>query len=84
MALKKPTKPHELTAVELAELSATLPEIVQITPEEYRELGEARAQLWLGISLDEFIRRYRAGEYDLTEDHVTELSFHVPVIDGQW
>jgi hypothetical protein len=45
-----------------------LPPIKELTPEESRELFDRQAREWLGISGDEFIRRYEAGE--ITEDQL--------------
>jgi hypothetical protein len=43
-----------------------LPPIKELSPEEAWELFDHQAQEWLGISGEEFIRRYDAGE--ISED----------------
>lgn len=40
-----------------------LPPVRELTHEESRELFDQQAQSWLGISGEEFIRRYDAGEF---------------------
>lgn len=40
----------------------------EMTPEEERALREYEAQKYLGISADEFERRWQAGEYDGVDD----------------
>jgi hypothetical protein len=40
----------------------------ELTPEEERALQEHEAQKYLGISADEFVRRWHAGEYDGVDD----------------
>lgn len=50
------------------------PDIVYIRNSEWLELFERDAQKWLGISAAEFVRRYRAGEYDEYDPIVTLLS----------
>jgi hypothetical protein len=44
--------------------TTALPEIKVLTSEEGRELFDAAARRELGISGDEFLRRYDAGEYE--------------------
>ena len=44
------------------------PEIVWVSPEDGRRMFDEAAREWLGISGDEFLRRYDAGEYaDMVE-----------------
>lgn len=45
-----------------------LPPIKELTQEEARELFDRQARAWLGISGEEFIRRYDAGE--ITEEQL--------------
>ena len=40
-----------------------LPPIKELSPEEAWELFDRQAREWLGISGEEFIRRYEAGEF---------------------
>lgn len=40
----------------------------ELTPEEARALQEHEAQKYLGISADEFVRRWHAGYYDGVDD----------------
>lgn len=39
------------------------PEIVWVSPEDGRRMFDEAAREWLGISGQEFLRRYDAGEY---------------------
>lgn len=55
-----------------------------LTPEEGRRQFDAAARTWLGISGDEFLRRYDAGEYaDLVESEdnrrVIDLYLMIPL-----
>ena len=45
-----------------------IPGVKFITPEEARELFDRRARMELGISGEEFLRRWDAGEYDSIPD----------------
>ena len=45
-----------------------LPPIKELSPEEAWELFDRQAQAWLGISGEEFLRRYEAGE--ITEEQL--------------
>lgn len=45
-----------------------LPPVKELTPEEAWELFDRQAREWLGISGEEFIRRYNAGE--ITEEQL--------------
>jgi hypothetical protein len=54
-----------------------------VTPEEWYAMYDAAAREWMGISAEEFIARWNAGEYDAvydTESHpyITELVFMMP------
>ena len=40
-----------------------LPPIKELTPDEAWELFDRQAQAWLGISGEEFLRQYDAGEF---------------------
>ncbi len=42
--------------------------VISLSPEETRAFFDAKAQELLGISGDEFRRRWRAGYYDATAD----------------
>lgn len=50
------------------EVEYELPEVVVLTPEESRAFFDGKAQELLGISGDEFRRRWYAGYYDETAD----------------
>ncbi len=44
------------------------PEVVWVSPEDGRRMFDEAAREWLGISGEEFLRRYNAGEYaDMVE-----------------
>lgn len=45
-----------------------LPPIVDLMPEESRAWFEEKVQELLGISAEEFLTRFEAGEYDATMD----------------
>lgn len=50
------------------EVESTDSPVIEVTPEEGRRLFDEAAREWLGISGEEFLRRYDAGEYaDLVE-----------------
>ncbi len=56
------------------------PEIVWVSPEDGRRMFDEAAREWLGISGEEFIRRYDAGEYaDMveTEDNRRVIDLHL-------
>lgn len=50
------------------------PNIVYISNSEWLTIYEHDVQKWLGISAAEFVRRYRAGEYEAYDPVVTLLS----------
>jgi hypothetical protein len=57
---------------------------VYITPEEGRQMFEVLAQEQMGMSGEEFIRRWEAGEYDEIADkaghrHIMELALMIPL-----
>lgn len=59
------------------------PEVVWVCPEEGRRMFDEVAREWAGMSGDEFIRRYEAGEYaDMVESednrYVVELVLMIP------
>ena len=54
-------------------------DLVELTPEEERELLEQEAQRQLNMSADEFARQWRAGEYrDCDDPKVTSLGMLLP------
>lgn len=57
--------------------------IIEVTDEEGRRMFDEAAQEWLGISGEEFLRRYDAGEYaDLVESEdnrrIVDLYLMIP------
>ncbi len=46
--------------------------VVELTPELGRELFDRRAREWLGISGEEFLRRWDAGEYRNADEECHE------------
>jgi hypothetical protein len=54
------------------------PEPRQLSPEEGEALLEERSQRLLGMSADEFRRRYAAGELTFEDDNVLELAMLLP------
>jgi len=68
-------------------MAATIPDVdVPVrfaTPEEGRELFDEQARKLMGMSGEEFIRRWDAGEYDEIFDtpghrHILHLAFLIP------
>lgn len=53
-------------------------EVIELTREEGRALFGRRARELLGISGDEFLRRYDAGQLDECAEEVTELRMLIP------
>ena len=49
------------------------PDVVYISSDEWLVLFEREVQEALGIDAAEFVRRYRAGEYEERENPVTDL-----------
>jgi hypothetical protein len=63
--------------------SVAEPEVVYVSPEEGRRMFDEVARQWTGLSGEEFIRRWEAGEYaDMVESednrHVVELVLMIP------
>lgn len=61
-----------------------LPPVIWVTPEEGRRIFDEAARKWIGISGDEFIQRWEAGEYaeipdDLEHRRYLELSLMIPL-----
>jgi hypothetical protein len=54
------------------------PEPRELSPEEGEALLEERSQQLLGISADEFRRRYAAGELTFEDDNVLALAMLLP------
>lgn len=49
--------------------SNALPEVVWVSPEEGRRMFDEVARAWVGMSGEEFLRRYDAGEFaDMPDD----------------
>jgi hypothetical protein len=62
----------------------TLPKVQWVTPEEGREIFDAEARRVMGMSGEEFIRRWDAGEYREIADtpgnlHIIGLAFLIPL-----
>jgi hypothetical protein len=60
------------------------PPVIWLTPEEERRLFDEAVRTWIGISGDEFIQRWQAGEYadipdDLEHRRYIELSMMIPL-----
>jgi hypothetical protein len=55
--------------------------IEYVTPAEGRALVEAAAQKYLGMSADEFVCRYQAGELDGCESDVARIVMLLPFMD---
>lgn len=62
---------------------ATLPEVKWVTPEEGRAIFDEQARRLMGMSGEEFLRRWDAGEYrDIADSpgnlHIMRLVFLIP------
>lgn len=55
-----------------------IPGVVELTREEGRALFDRHARELLGISGEEFLRRYDAGEFDECAEEVVELRMLIP------
>jgi hypothetical protein len=58
-----------------------LPEVRELTREEWAELLDEEAQRYFGVSGEEFRRRYEAGEYDVEAPHVWEVALMLPAVE---
>jgi hypothetical protein len=72
------------TAPEPFDDSVYVPDIVWVSPEEGRRMFDEAAREWAGMSGEEFIRRYEAGEYaDMVESednrHIVDLVLMIPL-----
>lgn len=61
--------------------AAEEPHARELTQEEGRRLLDERAHRFLGMSGEEFRRRYKAGELDPDNDHVLGLALLLPLAD---
>ncbi len=64
---------------------ATLPEIKWLTPEEGRAIFDEEARRVMGMSGEEFIRRWESGEYKDIADtsghlHIMRLAMLIPLV----
>lgn len=71
------------TAPEPSDDSFYVPDVVWVSPEEGRRMFDEAAREWAGMSGEEFIRRYEAGEYaDMVESednrHIVDLVLLIP------
>ncbi len=57
------TTDAEVTLPSGAEADAQVPPMIEVTPEEGRRLFDDAARQVMGMSGEEFIRRWEAGEY---------------------
>lgn len=79
--MSHPTTPADVVSVAVIE-----PEIEGVlfaTPEEGRRMFDEAARAIMGMSGEEFIRRWEAGEYDATFDqegyrHIDDLASLIP------
>jgi hypothetical protein len=61
--------------------AADEPRARELTREEGRRLLDERARRFLGMSGEEFRRRYEAGELDPDNDHVLGVALLLPLAD---
>ena len=64
--------------------SVSDPEVRYVSAEEGRRMFDEVARAWTGLSGEEFIRRWEAGEYaDIPDDaahrHIVELVLMIPL-----
>lgn len=54
----------------------------ELSPEEGRALFDARARQWLGISGEEFVQAWEAGEFDddLDRPEVMQVAMLLPLV----
>jgi hypothetical protein len=59
---------------------ASLPPLLVLTIEDARRLLDAKAREYLGISGEEFERRWRAGEYldQIERREIRRIAFYLP------
>ncbi len=60
-----------------------IPEIVYVSPEDGRQMFDQAAREWVGMSGEEFIRRWEAGEFahipdDEAHRHYVDLVVLIP------
>jgi hypothetical protein len=58
-----------------------LPEVRELTREEWAALLDEEAQRYFRISGKEFRRRYEAGEFDVEAPHVWEVALMLPAVE---
>lgn len=70
---------HSTKTMEEYDREVGLPPIHEATQEEWTAMFDARAREWLGMSGDEFIRRWEAGEIeDPDRTDIMMLVFMIP------
>lgn len=72
--------------IDYEQSDADLPPVISVTPAEERRMFDEMARAWVGMSGDEYIRRWKAGEFanipdDLEHRRYIELSLMVPLAD---
>ena len=65
--------PSPETDDELPDETGFEPDVIYLSPDEWMVLFEREVQEYLGVSAAEFVRRYRAGEYEERENPVVDL-----------
>lgn len=65
--------PSPETDGELPDETGFEPDVIYLSPDEWMVLFEREVQEYLGVSAAEFVRRYRAGEYEERENPVVDL-----------
>lgn len=58
------------------------PEVIYLSPSEWLVLHERDAQELLGVSAAEFVRRYRAGDYEDYDSDVMFLAVGITMYDA--
>jgi hypothetical protein len=69
MAISRPKAPRASRARRSEDAEANLPPIDELTPEEAWDLYVESARTLLGVTPEEFERRWARGEYDDPPDH---------------
>jgi hypothetical protein len=82
------TRVKALTLEELEQRAAEshIPGVVFLEPEEEWALFDQAVRKWMGISAEEFIDRWEAGEYEEIADapghrHIIALAAHIPSLE---
>ncbi|MGN6030085.1 MAG: hypothetical protein ACTHQE_00325 [Thermomicrobiales bacterium] len=74
--------PSPETDDELPDETGFEPDVIYLSPDEWMVLFERDVRDAFGVSAAEFVRRYRAGEYDDSDPDVMLLSVSIAMYDA--